>query len=135
MFTGNEKNKQKQKHFILLFDFIRISLNFFLSFLEIVFLLILFVGLSIPPRLDVAKLLKTRVKRWSVYFFLLRRLPQYFNFMHSTHFSTLLFKPVDPQETPYQFPYLSLYPSVPPPVIVQRVPHFTCLNEGPGGCS
>ena len=68
MFTGNEKNKQKQKHFILLFDFIRISLNFFLSFLEIVFLLIFFVGLSIPPRLDVAKLLKTRVKRWSVYF-------------------------------------------------------------------
>ena len=33
MFTGNEKNKQKQKHFISLFDFIRISLIFFLSFL------------------------------------------------------------------------------------------------------
>lgn len=34
MFTGNKKkNKQKQKHFISLFDFIRISLIFFLSLL------------------------------------------------------------------------------------------------------
>ena len=45
--------------------------------------------------------------------------------MHSTHFSTLLFKPVDPQETPYQFPYLSLYQSVPVTSKLKFVNDFT----------
>lgn len=65
------------------------------------------------------------------YFQLLGRLPQNFNLMHSTQFSALIFKPVDPQEAPHQSPHLSLYPSVPPSVIVQRVPNSTLLNEEP----